>query len=492
MLYRTTHSHILGTATLLLCIALFVFSGVPRAEAGGGIGGAVTGSVSIIADNSATSRINTIKNTLSEISSAISANAQSSLLLKEMTLDGIARNVAQSALNQLTADMINWVNGGFDGEPAFITNFEDYMSRVADEAAGEFIYGAELENLCEPVKFQVQATLLAQYAETGRGETYTPQCTLENIGVDVEAFVGGDYDAGGIVALFELTVGNNNDTVKAYYQAKGQLDKEIARSQDAARTEANWNDGFLSKKACQTIESSTGFPIERCETLTPGSLISDTLSYYMGELPAQRLLNIDEFNEVFGSLASNLTNQAIQGTFGLLGLGGNSRYSDSRFGDGSQTYAAALRNEQTNINGVSDAITKALDAERSYLELQEDILEDIEALEDELADAAEDEGSCFDLDLSDELTTDKENAEKNIETSTELITILEEMETKLDGASSAAEQNAVYEQYFVLETNDLIKTSYDVTKLRTEFVNETFADRVEAFEEAIDEERASC
>ncbi|MEX0930994.1 MAG: hypothetical protein WDZ68_01735, partial [Candidatus Paceibacterota bacterium] len=202
--------------------------------------------VTIVSDVSTTGLTNLVKNTLSEISSAATALGMDSLVLKEFTLDGIARNVAQTALNQVTADMINWVNSGFNGSPAFVQNLGEFLLNIADRTAGEFITGPELERLCEPVRLSVRTALLKQYSEEGRS-SYTPQCTLEEIpGVDTAAFMAGDFSSGGWYAFFELTVGSNNDPIKAYLDGQSKLYAKTTDAKNIQQQELQWADGFLS------------------------------------------------------------------------------------------------------------------------------------------------------------------------------------------------------------------------------------------------------
>lgn len=474
-------------------------SGVQRAEAqlgfsgfGSALGGLFGGGPEPVIEVG----VNTAKAILSEVSNAISAHADKSLLLKEFTLDNIARAVAQSALNQLTADMIEWINGGMNGNPAFVTNLDDFLMRIADETAGSFIYGPELDNLCVEVEFQVRAALHVQYAEEGRG-VYTPQCTLVKASADVEAFLNGDFSKGGWGAYFELMVGSNNDPIKAYYDAQIEQYTRISNAQENRITKLNWSDGVFSKQQCEFIEDATGFSRKRCEDLTPAFLVRDALSFIVGEAPAQRLLDIDEFKEVFGALASSLTNQAIQGTFGLLGLGGNPQYTDERFGsNGGSSYLDGLRGEDIGVNASTpstvQAIEDALTATRDYIAVQEEIIADVEDLEEQLAEGEADSPSCFNLDLPSHLAGDKGDAEENKTNALGVVTHLTTLKTDITNATSSAAINQLYAIYLEFERQGLIQTDYDVQKLRTEFIDMNFNPRVAAFQEEIDQELASC
>jgi hypothetical protein len=489
----------LVTALLMVVLSPIAASHAHALSLGNLLGGVTGQRVTIVGDISPAMTKNTTAALLSEISTGITAGVNAALKLKELTLDGLAWGVAQNALNQMTADLLNWVNGGFNGEPAFVTNLDDFLQNIADETAGQVIFGPDIDRLCEPVQFDVRSTLYLQVINERNGGSGTvvheSQCTINDIpGADFKAFVEtGDFSKGGLRALFELTVGGTNDPMKAFLNERIRVNNEIAANQANATREADWGDGYLPKKNCETINSATGFSIKNCTNTTMGSVLRDTVSYMVGQLPAERLLNVDEVNEVIGGLAQNLLNQTLQGSFGLLGLGSNSKYSQNTFGSGSQSYADALRNDQStsNIQVSGSELSAALTANNEFLEQQKDILEKIGDLEDRLAEGKDQYPSCFDLELSDDLQTDRDNAETNLTIIVKVIDVLQQM-LKLAGAGAPVDQqNAVYQQYAKLQSEGLVKTSYDTQKLSL-YIDGDFANKVAEFNAKIDAELNSC
>lgn len=490
---RYPNKILVSTVAIVAMIMPFNHAGVLVAEAQAELlGGAYP--VAVVGDVSNTSLTNLVKNTLSEISNAATALSLESLVLKEFTLDGIARNVAQSALNQVTADMIKWVNSGFNGSPAFVTNLGEFLLNVSDKAAGEFISGQALDNLCEPSRFQVKTAALIQYTEEARG-TYTPQCTLENVpGVNIEEFVQGDFSKGGWHAFFELTVGNNNDPTKAYLDAITKRNEITQNAKELQQQELGWGDGFLSPKTCETIENATGFSKERCQTTTPGAIIRDALAFHIGEVPALRLLEINEVDQALSGLASSLTNQAISGTFGLLGLGGNSQFSNNTFGNGSQSYADALASVQlqAGVGTSRNPFSEPVAAEEEYAAMQREIIKSIEDLGTEAEDRENESPACFDFELPETLETDLEDAKLNLQVSLVVLEALKELETQYANAPSGAVQNALFEQYQELRAAGLLRTKYENAQLRIEFIDFVLADRLALAQAGIDTEAESC
>ncbi|MEX0918298.1 MAG: hypothetical protein WDZ93_04045 [Candidatus Paceibacterota bacterium] len=486
------------TISVLIGIMLFA-SSAPAAQAFDlrSLISGVTGgqNVTIRADISTVGITNTLKNTLSEISNALQTKLLTSLNIKETILDGLAWNITQNALNQITADMINWANGGFNGEPAFVTDLEGFLVDVLDESAGEFLFGQELQRLCEPLRIQVPSTLAIQYKNVGRPNTSAEtQCVFDDMpDTDIAAFMEGEFNQGSWNAFFELTIGNANDPIGAYLDGKVKLYTGNVEDKRNAEREYDAGDGVMPQKDCEYIQLASGYSKKKCTTLTPGFIVRDAMSFNIGQLPALRLLQADELNEVIGGFANSLTNQALQGTFGLLGLGGNARYNNAQFGEnGNQSYIDVLRTDQGGAGNTSTAeLTAALATNVKYREIQQEIIDTIDDLEDQLADGEARYPSCFNLELTEDLELDKSDAETNLAVVEQVTSILEQMK-ELAESGTINQQSVVYQQYVRLQAEGLIQTEYDVTRLRSEFMNFEFQARVDEFQDAIDAEEASC
>ena len=493
--------YIRGAIATFCIVMLFAtplsLSGVQRAEAlslGNLLGGVTGQRVTVVADTSTVGITNVLKNTLSEISAAISAGVDTLMKLKEMTLDGIAWSVAQNAINRMTADMINWVTGGFNGEPAFINDLEGFLQETMDEAVGAFLLGSEFQALCEPYRIKVPSALIVQYTSTTRTQSAAAtQCVFDDIpGADLEEYLKGDFSKGGWSAFFELTIGGN-DPIATYLDKKNEQYVIAIEEQQRQLAKAEWSRGYRTPQDCEYIEDATGGSVQKCVDKTPGSLIETSASFQIGVAPTLKLIEADEIDEMIGTFAQNIMNQALRGTFGLLGLGGNTRYTDSRYGDGTQTFTDALRNDQASVKPLvsNSELVSAISTNTEYRDLQQDILDEIDDLEERLEEGEEDAPACFDLTLSDDLETDKDNATTNHSVAAQVLTVLEQMKT-LSENGTIDQQNAVYQQYLRVMSEGLVKSQYDVTKLRTEFVELEFANRVAAFKDEIEDEENRC
>jgi hypothetical protein len=269
--------------------------------------------------------------------------AAQSLEQKELVLDRIFYNLAQKTLQKMTGDILNFINtGGPNGEPMFITDFSDYMQEINDEVAQEFIYGDQLDSVCEPFEINIRIALATNYQLGQKGGLQKRlACTIDKNGIDLNAFYKGTFSAstGNWSShwsnFFETILNPQQTLLGGYIEAEGELETQA----NTARWEAlmEQKDGMKPVKAC-TGSGTTG----KCDIRTPASAILAQMEDALGA-PMQSILNADEFDEIIGSLFGNLANQALSGANGLLGL------NDKIYGTGgNQNYFDAIKNDPTN------------------------------------------------------------------------------------------------------------------------------------------------
>ena len=91
--------------------------------------------------------VSAVQNTLTAANTGITAVSTAGLLNKEL-LDGIGWAIAKQIMSQMTQSLVNWINSGFQGSPAFITDLNGFLLDALDTAAGEYIRSlGELVNL---------------------------------------------------------------------------------------------------------------------------------------------------------------------------------------------------------------------------------------------------------------------------------------------------------------------------------------------------------
>lgn len=365
----------------------------------------------------------------------------------DQVLDPLFWMIVEGIITGILEDMIMWVNSGFEGDPQFITNFERYLTDVADEAAGEFIYGSELGFLCDPFELDIRIALSIQYASEMR--EFQPQCTLTEIGENFDQFINGTFVDGGWKSWFEFTQGRYSSRVSSFSRAQEQLEREVAEARNRRGQEAAANRFWLGVEICgfdsvSVISSEDTQPNEACETGTPGSVVDTQINNWLG-VPAGRLTIADEIDELIGALLAQLGNQLMMGVNGLLGMGGSDYYTDYNFGGrGDSSYLSALR-AQSNSGGNNPAagpgaISRIILAQRDYLKFQENIVDEVEEVEKALEKGEADYPGCFSLDLDEDLAEAKEDAEAEVVKTEQNIAELEQFITNY---ATATPQEAV-------------------------------------------------
>ncbi len=258
---------------------------------------------------------------------------------KECILDGLAVVIREVLISNITASIVNWINNGFEGEPAFIADLEGFLLDVADQVVGTYIEGSELAFLCSPFDIDVKIALALDYYAPVRDRT---SCTLTGVIDNVkEAFDDFKNDSAWD-SWFQFTINPNNNAYGSFIQSRQDLRRSIAQRQSAREQELAWGNGFRSLEVCDAPTGNTATDAQapvfsgrvngariNCRIVTPGVVINDQLNNVLGS-GQQQLELADEINEIIGALLGQLAQQVLGGSSrGLRGLssGGNGRPS---------------------------------------------------------------------------------------------------------------------------------------------------------------------
>ena len=285
------------------------------------------------------------------------------------SLDGIAYQLARMALNKITKDIVSWIKGGGrNGKPLFVTNWEDFLKNVANEASGIFIEELELTEICKPFKPRIQLLIgggKAPYYQRAR-------CTIEDVANNVERFYA-NFKQGGWTRWFQITMVPQNNFYGAYYLS---LEEKLIREStalEAKQSEAIAGGGFLGQEKCAEWKKPTytnpeddpnfypGYPGEKpvClkyETITPGTLIQDQLEEVFSS-DIRQLELADEIDEIIGAafqrLLSNMRGKALNGTK----QGVTSQAPINQFIDDTRSEVPAAIQQVSNTLELPQAIT---------------------------------------------------------------------------------------------------------------------------------------
>ena len=295
------------------------------------------------------------------VQNVISAVEASGSNTKEYVLDTLAWQVANLAIESMTKSLVNWINSGFEGSPAFVTDLNQNLRGVGDAVAAQFFDELSQQTIATtPFQDQVlDSVRLAYYLRTSPESFYTRYpYTLNQVSPDSRAFLNGDFSQGGWNAWFETVVNPQNNPFGAQMLANEALEGVVANATGNRLQELSWNRGFLSWRGeCEqvaenadAIELSGADPCLSYEVQTPGSVIMEQLNTQLGA-GVNRLVSADEFNEIIGALLNQLVLQVVGGGDGggLRGTsqpssGGGGSYFDRTGGNtgGSTTIAATF------------------------------------------------------------------------------------------------------------------------------------------------------
>lgn len=428
---------------------------------------------------------NTLKNTITSVASGLSAKNLEALILKEFSLDALARNQAQKLQQQLVADTLKMLGGqlpGQNGKIPFIQDYGEHYQNVIDEAVAGVIFGDELVDQCsERRTYQTRAIVYNWYLEevrsNGSADGTSNQCQTD-----------ADSSRRSLDKIL-IAYDSCKDGICAGLKGQNKAAQAAVNAIDISNRENV--DGYFPVKVCTSNEGGG----QDCKITSPASLLSDSVSFTLGELPGLQLLNVNELNEIVSGFMSNLTNQAISGITGVLGLSGNSDYSSNVFGPGGNlSYADALANDDISQyqSNQKNPIKEAIKNEAKYKVLQTKILTEITALETKLAKNKSDFPGCFDLKLTTKLATAKTNAISNLEISSTTSAILALLDSQYDNATDPSVKNAVIGTFIQYQSEGYFRTELENQDLELSYINYELAEMVDKFKYETASAKADC
>lgn len=303
----------------------------------------------------------------------------------ESALAGLAKKLALALIQQLTDATVNWINNGFDGNPAYISNLDDFLQGeggVADQAFGDFFASEPgLSFMCEPFQLQVKLALQLGF---GAGLKSQIGCTFtqvtENVGnainttnaiVDLNGNVVKVSKDGWDVWL-RTTLQPQNNPIGAYMIAKAALDSKVVTATENKKIDILNGQGAISFNKCvDTYIDATGnvvgyseeytggfnrpeipseavgnnvFRKQKCTMKTPGATITSMLGFKAnstGDIAKIQAAMADGIDNIIGALLQKLMDVTLEKIKeGVL---------DNKTSITSQAYSEALNNANDQI-----------------------------------------------------------------------------------------------------------------------------------------------
>ncbi|MEK7601888.1 MAG: hypothetical protein AAB472_00130 [Patescibacteria group bacterium] len=320
---------------------------------------------------------------------SLSAVQNTTLNVKEFALDPLAYIVSKVALQSVTKSVVNWINSGFKGSPAFITDLDTRLLKVGDTVANDFLNQLETNTaITSPFQDVLTAALRRDYfiSTTRDGFFLQNPYTLNQVSNDPNALYEGRFvEGGGWDAFFSAIANPANNPFGADLLQRDALKQQIANQVDTEKTKLSWGNGFLSWQGdCASSNTSTTVnqaggilnfngtpttptspvvltpsvklsgtvPCLHQNIVTPGAIIHDQLTKTLGS-SVDQLTSSDELNEIVGALIGQLVSNVVGGT-GLGGLsqpssGGGRSFIDQAADSTQYSNASANSNLSTNF-----------------------------------------------------------------------------------------------------------------------------------------------
>lgn len=239
-------------------------------------------------------------------------------------LNGIARGVAQAASTLFLRSIADWVRGGFQGKPYFVTNPEYFFKNLAYQAILSHQVQAAATQLCYPFSIGVGPGL----SLPGVGGYPELKCTLSDPGRAAAFF--DDFNEGGWKMWNEILEPQNN----FYGQIallREQANLKVANRQSYGNSEYLAGQGFLGIKQCavnvafSAAVNGRNFNVNQCSeyaNVTPGSLVARKLGAGLSEQEFARWINVHEITDLIGALFNGVINRLIGTRFFCLACAG--------------------------------------------------------------------------------------------------------------------------------------------------------------------------
>lgn len=257
--------------------------------------------------------------------------------IKEQILDCLFWAFKNALIQEVTGSTIQWVQTGMKGNPAFVQNIGQHLRKVADREVGKYIKNFA-PFLCSPFKADIQLQLNQLYKNSsGRGPAGIngSSCTLSESVENIDAFLAGDFSAGGWAGWQSMFSNPQNNPYGAYFEARNELSMRISSATGQEEKKIDLGNGFFSKEVqtcygsdadgfIQTIDPDDppDYIVEMwCDEpqiVTPGAQVKNSLEKAF-DVNLDQIATADEFDEIFSLLAAWLISDILTRDEGLAG-----------------------------------------------------------------------------------------------------------------------------------------------------------------------------
>ncbi|HAS84470.1 MAG TPA: hypothetical protein DCS23_00110 [Candidatus Yonathbacteria bacterium] len=251
-----------------------------------------------------------------------------------MTLDSMAYTAGQMLLDQVTDNIITWVQGGFNGSPSFAVDPTKLFLDLADAVSGGMASQIRGIATCDfTANFNndlANMVDLSTRRDAGNKYAYQIRCPFPALNVNASDFYN-DFNRGGWSA-FEMALSDNGNAFGVAVLTSDELAKRQQEARATQEMRSNWSNGFtdlVDTDECPTMPDEVSGAIENdelsieekkayqkayCKTTTPGKIVGERLGQAVG-VDMDRLGFVDNINKIIGAVIKQFTSQAMSGIF---------------------------------------------------------------------------------------------------------------------------------------------------------------------------------
>ena len=279
----------------------------------------------IVANNIQTLLTNTERQTAATVGTPVADGGLiGSLGLASPSWNSVAYCIVNAMIIYISDSTIEWINTGFNGNPAFLENPDMFFKQLAEEEQAAFIHNLAYgitggTNVCDVFRAAMVRAALSRYGQqSGYGYGYDTGgygngrginngflgCAFDQNPNQLNSFVQGNFiQGGGWDSWYNVTQTQQNNPYETYFRTNDQLSNRVVSTQASQERDLGWNNGFLNYKKCDP-------KTKQCVNITPGSVIQSQLESTL-DLPKNRLVLATKFDEVIGAFVEQLISTAL-------------------------------------------------------------------------------------------------------------------------------------------------------------------------------------
>ena len=263
--------------------------------------------------------------------------------------DSMGYCIVNTMIIYIADSTIQWINTGFEGNPAFLNNPNQFFEDLANQEKVAFLQGLAYgvnSSVCGVFKNSVVSAILSRYGKnqqnmygqqgyqnggynSGYGQNGAiSACPFDQTPGKLNAFMTGGFNqGGGWDTWFQVSQNPMSNPYDTYFLANDRMNQQVEAVQLSQNRELTWNNGYLSFRKCENGEKDKS----KCSITTPGTVIQNQLNSTLN-LGKNRLVLAEKFDQVVTAVVDQLITTALDKALDQNSYNssqGSSQYSNS-------------------------------------------------------------------------------------------------------------------------------------------------------------------